>query len=104
MLQNGYWYDITEQTWQAARFPPYPQEPNVPEPEALFNFRGRPTIFGNPSCDSQGECVYLDVIQYNPGTNSWDNLGEMLHSRELHTVVEVPESFCLLAEFPEPRY
>ncbi len=95
MLANGYWWDIEADTWQAARFPPYPRVPDLATPD-VFGWRGRPTVFGNPSCDGEGNCEYVDVVQYDPEGDSWVNLGKMSESKRYQAVVEVPEEFCQL--------
>ncbi len=100
-MKNGYWYNFETDTWQAALFPPYASF--APEPDSLFDYRGQPTIFGNPTCNSEGECQGLDVIQYDPDENTWYNIGEMTHQRRFHTVIEVPSSFCVQAEPPPAR-
>ncbi len=101
MHNTGWWYDIAEETWQALRFPPYPEFETIPN--NLYSFRGLPTIFGNSACNSEGECESLDIIQYNSDEDIWYTLGEMLHPRQYHEVIEVPSSFCVETEYPAPR-
>ncbi len=101
MMKNGYWYSFETNAWEAALFPPYPTF--IPEPDALFGYRGQPTIFGNPTCNSEDECEGLDVIQYDSDENAWYNIGEMTQQRRFHTVFEVPSSFCAQAEPPPTR-
>ncbi len=51
-------------------------------------------MFGSPLCDGEGICEYKEVLQYNENTDTWNSLGEMVEGRQLHYVIEVPNSFC----------
>ncbi len=91
-MRNGFWFNLATLQWQAKRFPPYTDL--TEEANALFSYQGRPTMFGSPMCDGQGNCEYKEVLQYNEVTDNWDSLGSMAEGRQLHEVVEVPQSFC----------
>ncbi len=91
-MGNGFWYNIEENNWQQLRFPPYANVAN--EPNALFKFQGKPTIFGSAVCEGDGTCEYIGVEQYDLDTNSWVSMGRMVQTREYHDVIEVPVSFC----------
>ncbi len=68
----------------------------------MTSFRGKPTVFGNTVCDSEGECIQEEVIQYNVETDSWERIGELLHYRGFSAIVEVPQEFCEAADYPDP--
>ncbi len=63
-------------------------------PDALWSFRGKPTVFGSTVCDGLGNCEFRGVEQYDVDTDMWINIGEMIQTRTFHEVVEVPVSFC----------
>ncbi len=92
LLRNGYWYNIEENTWQQQRFPPYANV--APEPDAVWKFRGKPTIFGSTVCEGDGTCIYTGIEQYDLNTNTWKHLGRLTQTRVFHDVIEVPASFC----------
>ncbi len=101
LLSNGYWYSFSASVWQQKRFPPYAPLDRIPN--ELYTFRGRPTIFGAATCDGNGECEYTDVIQYMSEEDKWKSVGKMLHTRQFHEVIEVPLSFCEIADPAPPR-
>ncbi len=80
------------------RFPPYADIADTPN--AVYDFRGKATIFGNTVCDGKGLCQYTEVIQYDSNTNSWIPLGNMVQSRKFHAVIEVPVDFCSFNDHP----
>lgn len=92
LLRNGYWFDLEYRTWEAQKFPP--NNVLVDEPNSAFGYQGKLTIFGNPVCNSTGECRYTEVVQHNPGEDTWLTLGHMTTDRRYHEVVEVPVEFC----------
>ncbi len=92
MLRSGYWFNLGTAEWEAKKFPP--NNPFVIEADAMHYFRGKPTIFGSPQCDSEGNCYYTEVIQYNPDYDHWDSLGTISESKQFHEVVEVPREIC----------
>ena len=92
MLRYGYFYNLTSKAFVKMAAPPY--NPIHLVPNALFRFRDRPTIFGNPWCDNEGQCTNTEVIQYNPEINDWVSLGHMTEPRTYHEVIEVPGEFC----------
>ncbi len=92
LLRNGYWYDIGNDAWAQRRFPPYANV--VVEPDAVWSFRGKPTVFGSTVCDGEGNCKYTGVEQYDVDMDKWIHLGELTQTRTFHDVVEVPVSFC----------
>jgi len=63
---------------------------------ALFTFQGKPTIFGTNTCEQcdDDQRPHTEVLQYQPDDDTWVIIGNMLESRELHEVVQVPSSFC----------
>ncbi len=92
LLRNGFWFDIGERKWQQRRFPPFPNF--IPEPNAIYSFRGKPTVFGNLYCDVEVNCDYSQVIQYDAESGDWIDIGKMKQGRAFHTVIEVPMEFC----------
>ncbi len=97
-MRNGYWYNIEDNTWQQQRFPPYANV--APEPDAVWKFRGKPTVFGSTVCEGDGTCIYTGIEQYDLDTNTWVHLGRMTQTRVFHDVIEVPVSFCDFEENP----
>ncbi len=91
-MRNGFWFNLETETWEARRFPPFINIAD--EPDALFSYQGRPTMFGSPLCDGEGNCNYSEILQYNEETDTWNSLGFMVEGRQFHEVVEVPISFC----------
>ncbi len=92
MLPVGDWFSLRSFTWRKFAVPPL--DPIGDVPNAMFSFGGRPTIFGIPSCDSDGECEYREVVQYDPLSDSWLTLGSMTETRLMHEVIEVPVEYC----------
>ncbi len=93
LLKSGFWYDIERRTWEEMAFPP-DSDFIVESPNSAFSFRGKMTIFGNPLCDSEGNCRYADVVQYDEVENVWMSIGNMIMSREGLDVIEVPAELC----------
>ncbi len=91
-MRNGFWFNLETETWEAKRFPPYINIAD--EPDGLFSYQGRPTMFGSPICDGEGNCDYKEVLQYNEESDTWNSLGMLVEGRQHHDVVEVPISFC----------
>ncbi len=100
MIGNGYWFNIVERTWEAKRFPPYYD--GGLQPNSLANFRGKATLFGTQSCDENEQCDYNAVYQYEDSSDQWRYLGQTVHSRTLHEIIEVPKSFCDVVTNPPP--
>ncbi len=92
MLRNGYWYNLETQEWEVKMFPP--NNLYVQEIDSLYYFRGKPTIFGSPVCEGDGTCSYVEVDQYDPDTDTWNKLGNLIESRGFQAVIEVPQSLC----------
>ena len=90
--RRGQWFNLETRLWEEKT--PMPLVAGGDMPNSMFQFQGRPTVFGAPQCNSLSECTYDQVLQYVPETNDWINLGAMSHPRRLHEVVEVPASFC----------
>ena len=90
--RTGNWLNLNTLQWEVKVMPYY--DPAASVPNAMWSFRGLPTIFGMSACDGGSVCDNRDVIQYDPQTNAWVNLGAMVHSRTNHDVVEVPASYC----------
>ena len=61
---------------------------------ALFNFRGRPTVFGEAECGAEGECENKNIVQYRAEEDEWVKVGEMRQSRILHDVIVMPDRIC----------
>ena len=74
--------------------------PGANVPSALWSYRGRPTIFGQPECDDAGVCVKRGVIQYDPSADEWSTMDSLVNARQVHEVVEVPQAFCQLGQAP----
>ena len=97
LLRNGYWYNLERNSWTVLRFPSYAPfiEDILDQPDTLWSFRGKPTMFGNmENCNTEGVCDYDEVMQYDDASNMWVSLGRMTESKTFHDVVEVPQSFC----------
>ncbi len=92
MLRNGYFFEFEDFIWRAGKFPP--NSILDEEPNSAFTFQGKLTVFGSPTCDSEGKCLNKEVIQYDYDSNTWVTLGEMDIDRTSHHVVEVPAEFC----------
>ncbi len=100
MTRTGYWFNLLTLEWEQKRFPPYYE--NGPTPNALYNFRGKATLFGNGDCDEEGICTSTDVLQYDPDQDLWISMGRMIKSRTMHSVIEVPKTFCDVVTHPAP--
>jgi len=98
LLRNGFWFDLSDHIWEQTKFPP--TYADVPIPNALFFFRGKPYIFGNSECDNEGNCEYTGIYYYNSEQNIWLKEGQMLQPRAGHTVVEVSGHLQLFNKFP----
>ncbi len=88
----GYFYNLNSGEWEKKAIPPYDRVAGLTN--SMFTFQGKPTVFGVPSCKSEGVCTYRSIIQYNPDNDEWVNIGEMRDSRRFHTVVAMPSSVC----------
>ncbi len=55
-------------------------------------------MFGYPQCNLQGNCPNEKVLQYDPDTNRWEELGNLEMPRSYHEVVEIPGYFCDILE------
>ncbi len=86
MIRNGYWYNLATSEWVAKRFPPYPRIGDYELADALYSFRGSPTIFGSPVCDEKGECEYREVLWYDRDDDIYVSLGNMREQRFNHEV------------------
>ncbi len=94
LLRNGYWYRLSDTSWHQMKFPPHIMFGNLPDADALYNFRGKPTTFGAPTCDSDIICKYTEINQYHSNVNQWVKIGNLQQSRGFHEVVEIPPEFC----------
>ncbi len=89
--------------WEQLRFPPFPEFlPFETSPLMMYSFRGKPTIFNMPTCDSEGECILNDIVQYDSLSDHWESIGTMLHQRSFSNVVEVPREYCDVARYEPP--
>ncbi len=92
-IRTGHWLNLDTLQWEARAGPTY--NPLAGEvPNDMWSFRGRPTIFGNPFCDEDFNCVNTEVLQYDPEADAWAPIGYLSEGRYYHEVVEVPRSFC----------
>ncbi len=74
------------------------------QPNALWSWRARPTYFGFPECDNEGECQNTRVLQYEWESDEWTELAPLQLVRGSgHMVVEVPASFCTDLEASQRR-
>ncbi len=94
LLRNGYWYRLSDNTWHQMKFPPHIMLGHLQDADALYNFRGKPTTFGAPTCDSDIACEYTEINQYHSNTNQWVKIGNLRQSRGFHEVIEIPLEFC----------
>ena len=93
LTRYGDFMNLSTLTWSQVAFPPV--NPHANYPNAMFNYQGKPTIFGSVlHCFGNGTCPEDDVIQYQSETNEWISIGSMKESRTHHAVIEVPNSFC----------
>ena len=53
LLRSGFWFNLRTEEWEQLRFPPYFEFARAPN--AMYSFRGKPTVFGNTVCDSEGK-------------------------------------------------
>ncbi len=102
LLTSGFWLNLRTLEWTQLKFPPLPELGQQPPNVQMFSFRGNPTIFGSPACDTEGECLHKDVLQYNSARDEWNVIGELLHHRGLSTYAEVPAAYCDVTRFEEP--
>ena len=98
MTRWGYFFDMQAKNWTKKANPPVNAISGMTN--AMWTFRGRPTIFGHPVCDNDGMCENKEVWQYNPDKDMWEHLGDMLHSRTYTTVIEVPGEWCDVLTVP----
>jgi len=56
-------------------------------PNAMWSFRGKPTIFGAPRCTDEGRCFNDVIMQYQPESDTWRELGGMAKARTMHQVI-----------------
>jgi len=92
MLWNGYWFNFDSEEWVGVRPPPYPNF--MDKFNSMHTWQGRATIFNNPNCDESSNCLYENVIQYDPEEDKWVTLGKLQQSRNFYEMLEVPRSFC----------
>ena len=45
-IRYGHFYNLVNNQWEKYNLHPY--DPLVTFPNAMFSFRGKPTVFGNP--------------------------------------------------------
>ena len=93
LIDEGFLFNLNTSMWESKQPPPlHPWSPT--STPGLWSYQGRPTIFGQPVCDINGNCPAKSVVQYVPESDEWINLGDFRISRALETVVEVPAEFC----------
>ena len=78
--------------WEQKHEPPF--HPWGFESNQMYTWRGLPTIFGNPICDTNEECDYKRIVQYSPDRDEWINIGEAMFSRRFFDLIPVPAEFC----------
>ncbi len=95
-VRSGHWLDLRTLTWHLKATPPSRPSEEEEEEQALWSFRGRPTVFGSPRCNGSGSssCSSVEVAQYSPEADRWEAVGRMRRPRTYHEVVEVPGFFC----------
>ena len=58
-------------------------------------------FFSSPDCDDFGLCFPTRVVQYDPYMDEWVDIETIGNPRRLHEVIEVPASFCEMADPPQ---
>ena len=91
---SGYWMNLWDFTWRKFAPPPLDMVANSLAPDTMTLFRGKPTVFGHPTCGDFGDCVTNEILQFDLATNTWNSLGTMNNPRSTHNVIEVPMSQC----------
>ena len=94
LLRSGFFYQISDNTWHQKKYPPHIMIRGLADPNAMYSWRGRPTIFGSPMCDEEVNCEYKEINQYMSGRNEWVKIGEMNQPRVTHEVIEIPPELC----------
>ena len=95
-LRYGYWFNVNTLEWHKKAAPPY--EFVAVDPNNLYTVGGRPVLFGNPDCNDVGVCGNSLIYTYYWETDEWVFNGSMEKARFAHEVIEVPKSFCTVAE------
>ncbi len=91
----GFWLNLNSLQWEKKALPPYRvQGLAVRPPNEMWSFRGRPTIFGFPICNNEGVCFQQGILQYDPQSDSWEEIGTLREPRAFQEVIEVPIDFC----------
>ena len=96
MTHLGYWFNLNNLQWEAKKQPPYLPD-GVFKPNAIWSFRGKPTLFGYPDCEEADGCTTRNntqVFQYDIDADEWHPIGELTLGTKFHSVVEVPGEFC----------
>ncbi len=98
LIRDGDWLDLATFEWTQLERPPTPSMIGV---YTLHTYRGRPTIFGVPTCfDEDGDdevdgCrAGTEVLQFDPDGNEWTSLGNMQRARLYHVVAGLPRWVC----------
>ncbi len=92
MTQAGNWLRLDTLQWEQKD--PAPLVPSGGFVNEMVRFRGRPTIVGAPRCNAVLDCTRDQIVQYDPDLDTWILLGQLQQQRRLHTVIEIPQSFC----------
>ncbi len=88
----GFWLNLDTLVWTKLGAPTF--NPIADVTNAMYSFRGSPTIFGFPNCNAEGFCPSDGVLQYDQDNDRWELLGSIDVQRRMHTVVEVPGEWC----------
>ena len=62
-VRYGYWFSLDSYSWQVKAPPPLTYLSSRTQPNGMVSWRGRPTYFGFPDCDGEGQCTNSRVIQ-----------------------------------------
>lgn len=75
----GFFYNLYTDEFEKVMEPPLHPWGGVVN--AMWSFRGRPTIFGGSVCQPDGSCKNTRIMQYVPENDDWIELGHMITSR-----------------------
>ncbi len=70
----GYFFNLRTESWEKHPYPPY--DPLDGLPNAMWSFRGRPTVFGSNECDDQGDCSNKKIVQVRGRRGSREKLSD----------------------------
>ncbi len=79
MTRTGHWFNLETLSFEA--FAPLTWQPLAPLTNAIWSFRGAPTVFGAPSCDDTFTCNNTNVVRYDSDQDEWMVIGYMSTER-----------------------